>query len=88
MSKQTKTREDWLATARTLAEALPYMRKFSKQIFVIKFGGAAMGEDKLTNSFARDVMLLKQSLLSFFFKGSVKPRYLFDNGTIIANRCK
>ena len=60
MSKQTKTREDWLATARTLAEALPYMRKFSKQIFVIKFGGAAMGEDKLTNSFARDVMLLKQ----------------------------
>ena len=55
-----KTREEWITTARTLAEALPYMRMFAGQTFVIKFGGAAMGEESLTHTFARDVMLLKQ----------------------------
>ena len=55
-----KSRDDWLETARTLAEALPYMRAFSGQTFVIKFGGHAMGEPELTETFARDVMLIKQ----------------------------
>ena len=54
------TRAEWLVTARTLAEALPYMRAFSGQTFVIKFGGSAMGEDEIVRTFARDVMLLKQ----------------------------
>jgi acetylglutamate kinase len=49
-----------VATARTLAEALPYMRLFAGQTFVIKFGGSAMCEEELTHTFAHDVMLLKQ----------------------------
>jgi len=57
---RSKTRDEWIATARTLAEALPYMRMFSGQTFVIKLGGAAMGEEALTHTFARDVMLMKQ----------------------------
>ena len=36
-----------METARTLAEALPYMRKFAGQTFVIKFGGHAMGDEAL-----------------------------------------
>ena len=49
-----------LRTARTLAEALPYMRRFAGQTFVIKFGGAAMGDAALQDHFAEDVVLLKQ----------------------------
>jgi acetylglutamate kinase len=51
---------DSLTTARTLVEALPYMRKFSGHTFVIKFGGHAMGSPELSKLFARDVVLLKQ----------------------------
>ena len=49
-----------MLTARTLSEALPYMRRFSGQTFVIKYGGHAMGDPALAQGFARDVVLLKQ----------------------------
>ena len=55
-----KTRAEQLAVARTLDGALPYMRTFAGQTFVIKFGGSAMGEAALTETFARDVMLIQQ----------------------------
>ena len=54
------SREEWLAKARTLSEALPYMRRYSGRTFVIKYGGHAMGDDSLGELFARDVVLLKQ----------------------------
>lgn len=41
-----------------LIEALPYIRNFFGKTFVIKYGGAAQVEDKLKDSFARDVVLL------------------------------
>ena len=50
----------WLRTAQTLAEALPYLRQFSGHTFVIKYGGHAMGNDKLARDFARDIVLIKQ----------------------------
>ncbi|MCB2081769.1 MAG: acetylglutamate kinase [Rickettsiales bacterium] len=46
--------------AKTLSEALPYMREFAGETFVIKYGGSAMGDPALAQSFARDVVLLKQ----------------------------
>ncbi len=46
--------------AATLIEALPYMRRFKGETFVVKFGGHAMGSAALTRDFARDVVLLKQ----------------------------
>ncbi len=49
-----------IATAGTLAEALPFMREFAGQTFVIKYGGHAMGDDALAQTFAEDVVLLKQ----------------------------
>ena len=49
-----------LDTAKTLSEALPYMRRFAGQTFVIKYGGHAMGEDEAASLFARDVVMLKQ----------------------------
>lgn len=45
--------------ANTLMEALPYIRRFSGKIFVIKYGGHAMADEKLKKSFALDVVLLK-----------------------------
>ncbi|HET6469927.1 MAG TPA: acetylglutamate kinase, partial [Geminicoccaceae bacterium] len=51
---------DMHLTARTLVEALPYMRRYAGSNFVIKYGGHAMGEEHLARDFARDVVLLKQ----------------------------
>ena len=60
-SKSTdKSREQWLTQARTLSEALPYMRRHSGQTLVIKYGGHAMGDDDLAQLFARDIVLLRQ----------------------------
>ncbi len=50
----------WLRTAATLTEALPYLRRFSGETFVIKYGGHAMGEESLGEAFARDAVLMKQ----------------------------
>ncbi len=45
--------------AKVLTEALPYIRRFSGKTMVIKYGGNAMVDDELKNSFARDVVLMK-----------------------------
>jgi acetylglutamate kinase len=45
--------------ARILVEALPYLRAFSGKTLVIKYGGKAMVEESLKDSFAQDVTLLK-----------------------------
>jgi len=49
------------AKATILAEALPYMQRYSRQTVVVKFGGHAMGDAQLAASFAQDIVLLKQS---------------------------
>jgi acetylglutamate kinase len=43
----------------TLLEALPYIREFHGRTVVIKYGGAAMRDEKLRDDFATDVVLLK-----------------------------
>lgn len=48
-----------IAKARTLIEALPYIRKFSGKTFVIKYGGSAMTEQKYKDLFMEDIALLK-----------------------------
>ncbi|NBX04278.1 MAG: acetylglutamate kinase [Alphaproteobacteria bacterium] len=52
--------DEWLKTVATLSEALPYMREFAGETFVIKYGGHAMGDAALGRKFAEDVVLLKQ----------------------------
>lgn len=47
------------ANIETLLEALPYIRRFSGNTIVIKYGGAAMREEELRETFATDVVLLK-----------------------------
>ena len=61
--------------ANVLNEALPYIRKFYGKTFVIKYGGAAMVEDKLKDIFAQDVVLLN-------FIG-IKPVIIHGGGPMI-----
>ena len=60
MSGENQSDAAHLQTARILSEALPYMRQFSGQTFVIKYGGHAMGSVELASAFARDVVLINQ----------------------------
>ena len=59
MRQQTAMKSDWIATARTLSQALPYLQRYDDAIVVIKLGGHAMGSDEALLSFARDVMLMR-----------------------------
>ena len=60
MEKSRAMKRDWIATARTLSEALPYLQRYDGATVVVKFGGHAMGDDEAMASFARDIVLMKQ----------------------------
>ncbi|WP_223424075.1 acetylglutamate kinase [Tateyamaria pelophila] len=51
---------DWIATARTLSQALPYMQRYAGATVVIKLGGHAMGSDEAMANFANDIVLMRQ----------------------------
>jgi len=61
MKKQTAMKSDWIATARTLNAALPYLQRYDGATVVIKLGGHAMGSDEGMASFARDVVFMQQT---------------------------
>lgn len=50
---------DALQISQVLTEALPYIQRFTGKTIVVKFGGNAMIDEKLQNSFARDIVLMK-----------------------------
>ncbi|MCK0149752.1 acetylglutamate kinase [Marivita sp. S6314] len=58
--KSRDMNHDWIATARTLSEALPYMQRYAGAVVVVKFGGNAMGDDDAMAEFARDIVLMRQ----------------------------
>ena len=68
------------AHARLLAEALPYMQRYSGQTVIVKFGGHAMGDAELAAAFAQDIVLLKQS--------GVNPIVVHGGGPQIAGMLK
>lgn len=52
-------RDSAMNIANVLTEALPYIQRFTGKTIVIKFGGNAMIDEALQNSFARDIVLMK-----------------------------
>ena len=56
----SKLQSDLLEKTGMLVEALPFMRRYSDQTLVIKFGGHAMGEADYVSAFAADIALLNQ----------------------------
>ncbi|HET8707274.1 MAG TPA: acetylglutamate kinase [Pseudomonadales bacterium] len=55
----TLSRDAALNIAKVLTEALPYIQRFQGKTIVIKYGGNAMENEDLKNSFARDIVLMK-----------------------------
>ncbi len=53
------TNDSALNVARVLTEALPYIQRFTGRTIVVKFGGNAMVDRELHDSFARDIVLMK-----------------------------
>ncbi len=51
--------KDRIQKAEILLESLPYLRRFFGKTMVIKYGGHAMANDELKESFAQDIVLLK-----------------------------
>ena len=47
-----------IETVKTLLEALPFIKEFSKQIVVIKYGGSAQTSPQLKEKFAEDILLM------------------------------
>src|SRR3546814_18050673 len=58
--KNISDTKHWLRTARTITEALPFMRRYTGKTFVIKYGGHAMVDAELASLFASDRALLQQ----------------------------
>lgn len=52
-------RESAIQVASVLSQALPYIQRFAGKTIVIKYGGNAMENEELKNSFARDIVLMK-----------------------------
>lgn len=52
-------RESAMNIAEVLTEALPYIQRFTDKTIVVKFGGNAMIDEALQNSFARDIVMMK-----------------------------
>ncbi|MDF1721562.1 MAG: acetylglutamate kinase [Minwuia sp.] len=52
--------DELMKKAATLQEALPYLKRFAGEVFVVKYGGHAMGDASLSQAFARNIVLLKQ----------------------------
>ncbi|ABC27909.1 MULTISPECIES: acetylglutamate kinase [Hahella] len=52
-------RDNALQVAAVLSKALPYIQRFAGKTIVIKYGGNAMTDEELKNSFARDVVMMK-----------------------------
>jgi acetylglutamate kinase len=51
----------WIRTARTIIEALPYLKRYEGRTFVVKYGGHAMGDEKAAAAFAQDIVLLRHA---------------------------
>lgn len=72
--------EEAIKKAETLLEAIPFIRKFSGGIVVVKYGGSAMTDEKLKHSVTTDIAMLKYL--------GLKPVIVHGGGKEISNMLK
>ncbi len=72
--------EDAIKKAETLLEAIPFIRKFSGEIIVVKYGGSAMTDETLKHSVTTDIAMLKYL--------GLKPVIVHGGGKEISNMLK
>ncbi|MBT4211466.1 MAG: acetylglutamate kinase [Porticoccaceae bacterium] len=53
------SRKEATTTAQVISRALPYIQRFAGKTVVVKYGGNAMVDESLKQSFARDIVLMK-----------------------------
>jgi acetylglutamate kinase len=66
--------------ADVLIEALPYIKKFHKKIFVIKYGGSILGEERVRRSVLEDIAFLRYA--------GIRPIIVHGGGPNITERMK
>jgi acetylglutamate kinase len=66
--------------ARILSEALPHMQHYDEEVVVVKYGGHAMGDEAMAQSFARDIVLMEQT--------AINPVVVHGGGPQIGNMLK
>ena len=66
--------------ADVLIEALPYIKKFHKKVFVIKYGGSILGEDRVRKCVLEDIAFLR-------FAG-IRPIIVHGGGPNITEKLK
>jgi acetylglutamate kinase len=76
----SRTREQALAKAETLVDALPWLARFHDKIIVVKYGGNAMTSPELQAAFAEDVMFLRYA--------GLKPVIVHGGGPQITEHLK
>jgi acetylglutamate kinase len=59
--RDMRTLARWRQTSRVLVEALPFILKYDGKTIVVKYGGHAMGETGVSEHFAQDIVLMKQT---------------------------
>jgi acetylglutamate kinase len=59
--RNMRTLARWRQTSRVLVEALPYILKYDGKTIVVKYGGHAMAEAGVSEPFAQDIVLMKQT---------------------------
>ncbi|MEE6578770.1 acetylglutamate kinase, partial [Campylobacter coli] len=72
--------QKYLEKANVLTEALPYIRKFSSKIILIKYGGSAMENEELKHCVMQDIALLKLV--------GLKPIIVHGGGKDISKMCE
>lgn len=72
--------EDAIKKSSMLIEALPYIKKFSGKIFVVKFGGSALGDENIRKSVLEDIVFLHYA--------GIKPILVHGGGPVISAKMK
>ncbi|HEO8741422.1 TPA: acetylglutamate kinase [Campylobacter upsaliensis] len=72
--------QKYLEKAQVLIEALPYIRKFTSKIVLIKYGGSAMENEELKHCVMQDIALLKLV--------GLKPVIVHGGGKDISKLCE
>ncbi|MFA5116667.1 MAG: acetylglutamate kinase [Candidatus Omnitrophota bacterium] len=72
--------EEAIRKADVLIEALPYIKKFHRKIFVIKYGGSILGDDTIRHSVLEDIVFLSYM--------GIRPILVHGGGPNISERMR
>ena len=72
--------EEAIKKAQVLVEALPYIKKFQKKIFIIKYGGSILGDEAIRKAVLEDIAFLRYT--------GIRPILVHGGGPKISEKLK